>query len=75
MTITARYEHGVFRPLEDVSIHEGTIVEVRIPSYAERLKEKSPPIGDSEIFGMWSDHTDLGGSVDYVNSLRRNIRG
>ncbi len=74
MTITARYENGVFRPLEDVSIHEGTIVEVRIPSYADRLKGKSPPIEGSEIFGMWSDRTDIGDSVDYVNSLRRNLR-
>ena len=30
MTITAKYEDGVFKPLEDVSISEGTIVEVRV---------------------------------------------
>ncbi len=75
MTITARYEHGVFKPLEDVNLHEGAIVEVRVPSYADRLKEKLPPIESSGIFGMWSDRTDMGDSVDYVNSLRRNLRG
>ena len=37
MTITAKYEDGVFKPLEDVTINEGTIVEVRVPSYADRL--------------------------------------
>jgi predicted DNA-binding antitoxin AbrB/MazE fold protein len=75
MTITARYEDGVFKPLEEVEISEGTIVEVRIPPCADRLKEKSRPIEDSGIFGMWSDRTDLGDSVDYINSLRRNLRG
>jgi len=75
MTITAKYEDGVFKPLEDVSLNEGTIVEIRIPSYRDRLKEKSPPIEDSGIFGMWSDRTDIGDSVDYINSLRRSLRG
>ena len=74
MTITARYEHGVFRPLEDVSIHEGTIVEVRIPSCADRLKEKARPVEDSGFFGMWKDRPDISDSVEYVNALRRNLR-
>jgi len=41
MTITAKYEDGVFKPLENVTINEGTIVEVRVPSCAGRLKAKS----------------------------------
>ena len=32
MTIAAKYEEGVFKPLEEVTIEEGTIVEVRLPS-------------------------------------------
>jgi predicted DNA-binding antitoxin AbrB/MazE fold protein len=28
MTIPAKYENGVFRPLQDVPIKEGTVVEV-----------------------------------------------
>jgi len=31
MTIPAKYENGVFRPLRDVPIKEGTIVEVYVP--------------------------------------------
>lgn len=75
MTITARYEDGVFKPLEEVELSEGTIVEVRVPCYRDRLNEKSPPIKESGIFGVWSDRTDIGDSVDYVNALRRNRRG
>jgi predicted DNA-binding antitoxin AbrB/MazE fold protein len=28
MTIAAKYEEGVFKPLEDVAIKEGTVAEV-----------------------------------------------
>jgi predicted DNA-binding antitoxin AbrB/MazE fold protein len=31
MTIAAKYENGVFRPLEDVKLTEGTVVEVLVP--------------------------------------------
>jgi len=31
MTIHAKYENGVFRPLEDVAIKEGTVVQVHVP--------------------------------------------
>jgi predicted DNA-binding antitoxin AbrB/MazE fold protein len=75
MTITARYEDGVFKPLADVSIAEGTIVEVRVPSYADRLKSKARPVGDSTFYGMWKDRTDIGDSVDYISNLRRDLRG
>jgi predicted DNA-binding antitoxin AbrB/MazE fold protein len=75
MTITAKYEGGVFKPLEDVTIGEGTIVEVRIPSCAERLRGKSRSIGDFAFYGMWKDRADIGDSVDYINNLRRDLRG
>ena len=75
MTITAKYEDGVFKPLEDVSIREGTIVEVRIPSYAERLKDKPRSVGDFAFYGMWKDRTDIGDSVEYISNLRRDLRG
>ena len=70
MTITAKYEDGVFKPLEEVTISEGTIVEVRVPSHADRLKSKSRPIGDSAFFAMWKDRTDIGDSVEFVSNLR-----
>ena len=75
MTITAKYEDGVFKPLEDVAITEGTIVEVRVPSYADRLKAKSRSVRDFAFYGMWRDRTDIGDSADYIGNLRRNIRG
>ena len=75
MTITAKYEDGVFKPLEDVAVNEGTIVEVQIPSYAERLKTKSRSVRDFAFYGMWKDRTDIGDSVEYINNLRRTLRG
>jgi hypothetical protein len=74
MTIAAKYEDGVFKPLEQVTIVEGTIVEVCVPSFADRLKVKSLPIGDSGFFGIWKDRQDIGDSVEYVANLRRNLR-
>jgi len=75
MTISAKYEDGVFKPLEDVNIEDGTIVEVRFPSYSERLKSKPRSVKDFAFFGMWKDRTDIGDSVEYVSELRRNLRG
>ena len=75
MTITARYEDGVFKPLENVAINEGTIVEVHVPSYAERLKTKSRSVRDFAFYGMWKDRTDIRDSAKYISDLRRDIRG
>lgn len=75
MMITAKYEDGVFKPLEDVSITEGTIVEVRLPSRADRLKNKAASVADFAFYGMWKDRTDIGDSVEYINNLRSNLRG
>ena len=75
MTITAKYEDGVFKPLEAVNVSEGTIVEVRVPSHAERLKSKSRSVGDFAFYGMWKDRADIGDSVEYISNLRRDLRG
>ena len=75
MTIAAKYENGVFKPLEDVNINEGTIVEVRVPSRADRLKTKARSVGDFAFYGMWKDRTDITDSVEYISNLRRNLRG
>ncbi len=74
MTITAKYEDGVFKPLEDVRVSEGTIVEVRLPSYAERLKGKARSVGDFPFYGMWKERSDISDSVEYINNLRRDLR-
>jgi predicted DNA-binding antitoxin AbrB/MazE fold protein len=35
MTIAAKYEDGVVKPLEDVKVKEGTVVEVHLPCEQE----------------------------------------
>lgn len=74
MTIHARYENGVFRPLEEVTIKEGTFVEVHVPAVSE------PPLGrrsikDLSFYGLWADRDDITDGVSYVNDLRDNPRG
>jgi predicted DNA-binding antitoxin AbrB/MazE fold protein len=75
MTITAKYEDGVFKPLDDVNIIEGTIVDVRVPSGAERLQSKARSVGDFAYYGMCKDRADFGNSVEYINDLRGKLRG
>ncbi|MGO9260182.1 MAG: antitoxin AF2212-like protein [Bryobacteraceae bacterium] len=73
MTIPAKYENGVFRPLRAVPIKEGTVVEVYVPveTPAGRLR----PIGDSPFAGMWKDREDMADGVEYINRLRRELHG
>lgn len=74
MTIPAKYENGVFRPLEIVQIKEGTVVEVFVPAAREPARTRRS-IKDLPFYGMWKDRTDIGDGVDYVNSIRDNPRG
>jgi predicted DNA-binding antitoxin AbrB/MazE fold protein len=74
MTIPAKFENGVFRPLEAVQIKEGTVVEVHVPA------EKKPEghrhsIKDLPFFGMWKDREDIRDGVEYVNRIRDSPRG
>ena len=73
MTIPAKYENGVFRPLQDVQIEEGTVVEVYVAVEAPAKRPRS--IGDSPFAGMWKDREDMADSVEYINRLRRELRG
>jgi Protein of unknown function DUF104 len=73
MTIPAKCEKGVFRPLRDVPIKEGTVVEVLLP--AEAPSKTPPSIADSPFVGMWRDREDMADSVEYVNRLRRELHG
>ena len=75
MTISAKYEDGVFKPLEDVGIVEGTVVEVHIPLRANRVKSKVRSVADFAFYGMWKDRADIGDSVEYINKIRQNLRG
>jgi predicted DNA-binding antitoxin AbrB/MazE fold protein len=74
MTIPAKYENGVFRPLEIVQMREGTVVEVLVPAEQEPAGKRRS-IKDLPFYGMWKDRTDIGNGVDYVDKLRDNPRG
>jgi len=74
MTIAAQYEDGAFRPLEKVTIKEGTIVEVRVqPEGAGPAKR--PSIKDLPFYGMWAAREDITGGVSYGKRLRDNPSG
>jgi predicted DNA-binding antitoxin AbrB/MazE fold protein len=74
MTIPAKYENGVSRPLEDVAIREGTVVQVHVPAESE-LGSKRRSIKNLPFYGMWADRDDLIDGVTYVDTLRNNPRG
>ena len=74
MTIAAKYENGVFRPLQRVNIKEGTVVEVFVP-VEQRAEQKRLSIKNLPFFGIWKDRSDIGDGLDYVNKLRDNPRG
>ena len=74
MTIPAKYENGVFRPLEDVAIQEGTVVQVDVPVKGERGSNRRA-LKDLPFYGMWADRDDIIDGVSYVNTLRNHPRG
>jgi predicted DNA-binding antitoxin AbrB/MazE fold protein len=74
MTIAAKYEDGVFKPLEDVKVKEGTVVEVYLPCEQEPAGPRRS-IKELPFYGMWADRTDIEDGVSYVNNLRDNPRG
>jgi predicted DNA-binding antitoxin AbrB/MazE fold protein len=75
LTIPARYENGVFRPLRDVQIEEGTIVEVHVSTAPKKPGTQHRSVRDFEFCGMWKDREDMADSVEYVNRLRGDLRG
>jgi hypothetical protein len=74
MTIPARYENGIFRPLEEVAIKEGRVVEVHVPAEST-APGRRPSVKDLPFFGLWADRDDITDGVSYVNDLRDNPRG
>lgn len=68
MTIPAKYENGVFKPLADVNLTEGTRVEVHV--LVEALPKRPKSVRDLPIFGIWADRDDIPDGVTYVNRLR-----
>jgi predicted DNA-binding antitoxin AbrB/MazE fold protein len=74
MTIAAKFENSVFRPLEDVKIKEGTVVEVHVP-VEQQAARKRTSVKDLPFYGLWKNRPDIGDGVDFVNTLRDNPRG
>ena len=71
MSIRAIYKDGVFKPLEDVPVKEGTEVDVypRGEQPADGKKPKS--VKELGAYGMWKDREDIGSGVEYVNRIRK----
>jgi len=72
MTIPAKYENGVFIPLEDVKLTEGTKVEVHVPE--ESVPKRPKSVRDWPIFGMWADREDIPDGVSYEDAFRNRRR-
>lgn len=66
MGIRARYERGVFKPLDGVQLKEGTVVEVYIPTEKKKLRS----VKDLAFTEMWRSRKDIEDGLSYVNRLR-----
>jgi predicted DNA-binding antitoxin AbrB/MazE fold protein len=75
LTIPAKYENGAFRPLDDVELAEGTLVEVHVPAGGRRTASKSRSVREFAFCGMWKDREEMEDSVAYINRLRGEPRG
>lgn len=69
MTIAAKYEDGVFKPLEDVKLANGTRVEVHVRGEEPRRQPKS--VREFAAFGMWADRDDIPDGVAYEDRIRQ----
>ena len=70
MVVRAKYENGVFKPLDQVHLKEGTVLEIFVPSReAKRLSIKS-----FAFTGMWKDRKDIPDGLSYVDRLRDSPR-
>ena len=59
MSIRAIYKDGVFKPIEDVPMKEGTEVEV-YPREEKGDGKTRKSVFDLEFFGMWKNRDDIG---------------
>ena len=70
MVIRARYEKGVFKPLDNVELKEGTVLEISL--LLARSKRRS--LKDLAFVGMWKNRKDIADGLSYVNRLRESPR-
>jgi predicted DNA-binding antitoxin AbrB/MazE fold protein len=68
MTIAAKYEDGVFKPLEEVKLAEGARVEVHV---AEQPRRRPESVREFAAFGMWADREDIPDGVTYEDRMRQ----
>jgi len=69
MTISAKYENGVFKPFEEVNLTEGAKVEVHVTEEAAPKRPRS--VREFAAFGMWADRDDIPDGVTYEDRMRR----
>ena len=76
MSIRAIYRDGVFKPLEHVTVKDGTEVDVypRGEQPGEKPKRPWKSVKDSSAYGIWKDRDDIGDGVEYVNRIRKYRR-
>ena len=70
MVIRAKYEDGVFKPLEHVKLKEGTLLYIEVPV----VRGKPTSVRKSGIVGMWRNRRGIRDGVSYVNRLRESPR-
>ena len=75
MSIRAIYQNGIFKPLEEVPLKEGTEVEVYPTSEPRSTNGKKPKsVRELGAYGMWEHRDDIGTGVEYVNKIRKYRR-
>lgn len=70
MVIRATFEDGVFKPLGDVRLKEGTVVEIDVPTHSK----KTIRVRDLPFVGLWKRRRDIPDGITYVNRLRSQSR-
>lgn len=70
MVIRAKYEGGVFKPLDEVKLKEGTVLEI----YVSPDDKKRASLKDFSFVGMWKERRDIPNGLSYVDRLRNNPR-
>lgn len=77
MVIKAKFENGVFRPLEKVRVKEGTEADVYLRpvkrSTGQVSEQPRKSVKESSAFGIWKNREDIGDGIEFVNRMR-NLR-
>ena len=69
-TIPARYENGIFRPLEKSRSRKAQWLRCTCRSGASR-PAIADPVKGLPLYGLWADRDDITDDISYVDDLRR----